>query len=254
MIYLFHGEDAMRSLNKLNETMRQLLKKAGSDAPLFEINEENFDESYFKNLIYSNHLFGEKNLVALKRVFENKTLSDYFTKRLGDLNKSPHIFIFWEEALNKEILALFQREARKIWQFKKLKKLDEKQELEKTREEKNAIFQFIDAFSEKKPRFAWFLFQKLLMSGVDEEEIFWKIFWQTKNLAGLKPEQNAPFNLIVQKSKLHPYVVKKCLKVLPIFDKEKLEELSKNLLEIYQNNRYNKIELSFGIEKMLLNL
>lgn len=254
MIYLFHGEDAIRSLNKLNETIQRLLIKDESGAPLFEINEENFDENYFKNLIYSNHLFGEKNLVALKRVFENKILSDYFTKRLDDLNKSPHIFIFWEETPNKEILALFQQKARKIWQFKKLKDLNEKQDLEKTRKEKNAIFQFIDAFSEKKPRLAWFLLQKLLIDGVDEEDIFWKIFWQVKNLAGLKSEQNAPFNLIVQKSKLHPYVVKKCLKVLPIFDKEKLEELSKNLLEIYQDNRYNKIELSFGIEKLLLNL
>ena len=92
MLYLFYGKDTLRSLDKLKTLIQSLLKGKEKNAPLFEINEENFDESYLKGLIYSSHLFGNKNLVVLKRVFENEKISDYFVGRLAELNKSPHIF------------------------------------------------------------------------------------------------------------------------------------------------------------------
>jgi len=252
MLYLFYGEDTRRSLNKLNELIGWLLEKKGNDSSLFEIGEENFDESYFKNLLASNHLFGEKNLVKIKRVFENQKLSDYFIKNLSELALSPNIFIFWEENPAKEILALFEKEAKKIWQFKsvsnKVKKIKEENAANKL------LFQITDAFSQKKSRLSWLFLQKALMSGLDEKEIFWKIFWQLKNLIALKPHQNEPLRLVSEKIKMHPYVIQKCLKALPLFKKEELETLSKNLLDIYQDNRYNKIELNFGLEKIFLHL
>lgn len=256
MLYLFHGEDTIRSLNKLNGLVQNLLKKKGTDSSLFEINEDNFDESYFKNLIYGSHLFGDKNLVILKRVLENKNLVDYFLQNLVPFAQSSNVFIFWEESLKQEILTLFQKEAQKIWQFNRPEdKLSKERELETQAKERNkVIFQMIDAFSEKKSRSSWFLFQKNLMAGADEEEIFWKIFWQLKNLIILKPYQKESVDLINRQIKLHPFVLKKCLSVLPLWTKEELEAISKKLLEIYQAHRYNKIELSVGIEKMLLNL
>ena len=253
MLYLFHGEDTIRSLNKLNELIQNLLKKRGAADSLFEINDENFDESYFKNLTRTNHLFGEKNLVVLKRVFENKNLSDYFAKNITHISESPNIFIFWEESPDKEIMDAFQKEAKKIWQFKKSQKEEqEKQRAEK--EEGRRLFQITDAFSERKPRLAWLLLQKAAMNGINEEEIFWKIFWQLKNLIILKNYQGLPAAAIAKKAKMHPFVLQKNLRALSLFKKEELEALAKNLLDIYQAHRYNKVELSFGMEKMILGL
>ena len=78
------------------------------------------------------------------------------------------------------------------------------------------LFQLCDAFAQRNKRQLWLLFQRALLLGVSAEEIFWKLWWQTKNLLLLK---NLPLGRAA-KSGLHPFVEKKTRSFLKNF-KEK---------------------------------
>lgn len=251
MLYLAYGKDTKKSLEKLNEMLLKLREKSGNEFSFFEITEDNFDESYFKQLATSHHLFGNKNLVILKRMLENEKISDYFIKQLPNLAISPNIFIFWEKEVDEKNLSIFKQNAGKLWRFEeKNKQINDFAAA--SRKTNKLIFEFTDAFSRKLKRQSWLALQKAVLSGIDEEEIFWKLVWQVKNLIILKNLESAPDKTAYKNIGIHPYVIEKTLKVLPLFSKKELEKIAKKLIDIYRQNRYEKIELSFGIEKMLL--
>lgn len=253
MIILFLGEDTAKSINRLNSFILALLnkKRDALKSSLFEITEENFDEIFFKNLINSHHLFGDKNLIVLKNIFENKEIGDFFIKNIINLKSSENIFVFLESFLDKEKTEIFKKYAEKILEFKKEKNNSEIRE--KNKRGLN-IFNLTDAFAEKNSKTAWLILQKLLIQGISGEEIFWKIFWQIKILSAIKPYQNENTDTLAEIFKIHPFVAKKTLTAVKNFSKQEISQIIKNLIKIYRENRFNKIELSFGIERLILNL
>lgn len=253
MIILFFGENTVKSKNKLNEFVSSLLNKKNDilKSSLFEIEEENFDEPFFKNLLNSHHLFGEKNLVVLKNIFENKEIGNYIIKNIENIKSSENIFTFLEKMPEKEILETLKKYATKILEFKNTKNnLD----AQKKKNGGLTLFNLTDAFAQKNSKTAWLILQKLLIAGINEEEIFWKIFWQTKNIAALKPHQNENPDTLAEIFKIHPFVAKKTLAAAKNFSKQEISQITENLIEIYRENRYNKIELSLGLERLILNL
>lgn len=253
MLYLAYGENTKKSLEKLNEMLLKLREKSGNEFSFFEVTEDGFNESYFKQLAFSNHLFGNKNLVVLKRVIENEKISDYFIKQLPNLAASSNIFIFWEKKIDEEKLIVFKEKADKIWFFEnESRQIDSFTDALQKKNNK-LIFEFTDAFSKKLKQQSWFTLQKAVLAGIDEEEIFWKLVWQVKNLVILKNLENTSAKTANKNIGIHPYVIEKTLKVLPLFSKKDLENIAKNLIDVYRQNRYEKNELSFGIEKLILN-
>ena len=310
MIYLFHGEDTYRSLKKLNELLDYFKKNKNAGLSLFNIDEENFDSGYFETLIKSCHLFGDKNMVILKRALRDKTASDFIMENIKKCGESNNIFIFHEDVLVKPVLDAFVKNAQKIWEFNFLNKarltawLDKESQKHnlildyKTKESillehgsdlwslSNAlekiilglkhqtpdgkemnIFGIVDAFSNRQRLEAWLLLQKYQMRGMDAEEVFWKIFWQVKNLLLVKlslteyrrarkvnaNSSAAEFSL-KQKIKLHQFVLQKCLKTEKLFSQEELDKFSGELAGIYQNSRYGNLEFGMAMEKFLLKI
>lgn len=248
MLYLFYGENTLKSHQKLSETVQSLIAKKGESGHLsfFEMNEENANENELNQLINSTHLFGDKNLTVLKNILKNENAADFCLKNLKSLSSSKNIFIFFEEVSEGENLEKIKNASIKSFEFKNLPK----KELSK----KTDIFKLTDAFAEKKKREAWIILQKMLLSGENEEEIFWKIFWQIKNMASVKMCEKENSQTISKKLKIHPYVAEKTLRAVKLFTREEITRLSENLIKIYQNNRLNKIEFSAGIEHLILNL
>lgn len=253
MIILFWGEDSARGLNKLNEFVLALLNKKNDNlkSSLFEIGEENFDEPFFKNLLNSHHLFGEKNLVVLKRIFENKEIGGFIIKNIENIKSSENIFVFFEALLEKEILEILKKHSTKVLEFKKPKNILDKQE---KKGGELTLFNLTDAFAQKNSKNAWLILQKLLIQGFNEEEIFWKIFWKIKTLSAVKPYQNKSSEEVSSELKIHPFVAQKSLAATKKFETNELQNLSQKLIEIYKDNRFNKIELSFGLEQIILSL
>lgn len=120
--------------------------------------------------------------------------------------------------------------------------------------EKVNIFHLTDAIALKDRSRAWFLFQKAMLSGSDIEEIFWKIVWQIKNLLIVKKLQPLPEKKIVEKTHLHPYVVKKTASATRLYTEEELARYSSELVNLYHNARRGRTDFETGIEKFLIKL
>lgn len=316
MIYLFHGLDTYRSLKKVNELVDFFKDKKNASLSIFNLTEENFDPSYFENLIKSSHLFGDKNLVVLKRVLENKDANGFISGKIEECGKSDNIFIFFEETVVKEVLKIFEKSAKKILKFDPLNESRlknwfseeaRKNNLEFDRKSSErflseygnnlwalsaavskislcggslenvgedaipkpeiSIFSILDAFSERDNKKAWFLFQRFLLNGFEAEEVFWKIIWQLKNLLMVKLSleeyrkdkkanitASAAEFALRQKLKIHPFVIKKCVKAEKLFSLAEIESLNEELSAIYKNSRYGNLGLSSALEKFLLGI
>lgn len=123
------------------------------------------------------------------------------------------------------------------------------------------IFKITDAILEKNKSHAWLLFQKMLLVGLDAEEIFWKILWQIKNLLIVKKLLSAspaggPLEMakIAQKANLHPYVAKKTIYAAKNFSNEGLARYSAELIKLYHDSRRGLADFETGVEKFLIRL
>ncbi len=124
----------------------------------------------------------------------------------------------------------------------------------KSEAEKVNIFHLTDAIAAKDRGRAWFLFQKAILSGADVEEIFWKIVWEIKNLLLVKKLQPLPEKKIVEKTHLHPYVVKKTASATRLYTEKELAQYSSELINLYHNARRGLTDFETGIEKFLIKL
>lgn len=116
------------------------------------------------------------------------------------------------------------------------------------------IFNLTDAVSEKSCMKAWIILQKMLLNGIDEEEIFWKIFWQVKNLILVSEHKDKTPDFIAENLKMHNFTAVKCLNYLKNYSCLELQKMLSELTEIYREFRYAKINLGLGLEKFILNL
>ncbi len=126
--------------------------------------------------------------------------------------------------------------------------------LSKTNERQINVFQITDAISQKSRGQAWLLFQKAVMAGMDPEEIFWKIVWHIKNLLIIKRLALVSEREIAEKTRMHPFVVKKAVSASRGFTEEKLAKCSSELINIYHNSRRGLTDFETGIEKFLIKL
>lgn len=248
MIYLFYGENSFKAKQKAHEITSALIAKKGEYGrfSLFEIDSDNFNVEEAEQLINSHHLFGDKNLTVFKYVLENEVAKNFCFKNLPQLASSQNIFIFLEKETKEDVFNEIKNLSVKSLEFKN----SAKKELPK----KTGIFLFTDAVAGKKRKEAWLAYQRLLFSGGNEEEIFWKIFWQIKNIALIYPHKDRDAETAAKILKIHPFTAKKTLNFAKNFSREEIECFSKKLIEIYENSRFGKVELNFGLENFILNL
>ncbi len=116
------------------------------------------------------------------------------------------------------------------------------------------VFQVCDAFAEKNKKRAWMLFRQALLRGVTPEEIFWKLWWQTKTLLLVKGLLKSSAKNVPKESGLHPFAVKKALSALRNFTEEELRSLSLFFVGLYHAARLGEVDFEIGVEKILIKL
>ena len=115
-------------------------------------------------------------------------------------------------------------------------------------------FHICDAVSAKDGNKAWAVLQQAILMGVSSEEVFWKVWWQMKNLILVKKLHQAGVQNIEKKSGLHPFVVKKTLNSAKNFTETELHEISFDLVRLYHESRRGLQDFPIGLEKILLKL
>lgn len=113
-------------------------------------------------------------------------------------------------------------------------------------------FAIADAVGERNKRKAWLTLQQARMSGITDEEVFWKIVWQIKTLLLVKKSMEAGVKNLEKETGLHPFVAKKALHNLKNFAPGELEGMSYKAIEFYHKARINLVDFEVGLEKLII--
>ena len=289
MFYLLHGQDTYRSREKLNELVSHFKTKV-SGLGFFRIEGENFSEAEFQELLKGKTLFEKKYVVVCERVLENKEALNFILGSLDDLAKTDNMFLFWEEEIDEKTLEEFKKKAYKVQEYKPLdgvklkarlaaKKIPANiaseiikkcgsdlwrasKEIEKyalgglTAKQETVAeynpFAICDAFAEKNKAKVWIIYQQALRQGIPDEEVFFKILWQIKNLLLVKKLISAGIDNMIKETGWHAFVAGKAIKAAQKFSEQELINYSYEMLKIYHEERRGESELPIEFEKFLL--
>lgn len=289
MFYLLHGKDTYRSREKLNELVSHFRTKV-SDFGFFRIDGGDFKENEFEELLKAKTLFEKKYVVVCDRVMENKQAADFVVENLEKCAKSENVFLFWEEELDDKTLERFEKKATKVQNFdplagaklkawftskkipaniasdiikkcgsdlwrasKEIEKYELGSETSKSSETTSYNpFAVCDSFAEKNKAKTWITYQQALRQGVPAEEVFFKIFWQIKNLLMVKKLMAAGVSDVAKESELKPFVAGKAIKAAKNFTEDELVNYSYEMLKIYHQERRGESELPIEFEKFIL--
>jgi hypothetical protein len=235
MIYLIYGSDQIKARRRFH-TVVDLLVKKGGGSELFVVSPEDGTE-VLENLLVGNSLFGNKYVVAADGLLATDKMAKVVTNHLGEMVESPHAFVLLEEAVNAEHLKMMTGVAFKIEFFETT-----------TNNRGYNIFVLTDTWAERHKKNTWIKYQEALKAGMSEEEIFWKLVWQTKNLLLAKTSQDP------QKLGLHPYALKKTIAYASKYTEPELKSKLSNLTDTYHRARRGELELVAGVEQLILEI
>jgi DNA polymerase III delta subunit len=234
MIYLFLGQYKKAS-KKASILVDALLKKQ-PDATVLKFNDVNFEKENIADLIATQGLFFNKNIIVLSKINEKEENKEKILENIGEIKSSQNVFVFIEESLDKKSLEKFKKNSEKIEELKS----EEKKEKEKFN-----IFSLTDALGKKDKKNLWLLYCDAIKKSAPEE-IYGILWWQMKTLLIVKKSNSAA------DSGLKPFVFNKSKTFLKNFRENELEKKAFELVKIYHNSRRKSLGLETGLEKWIL--
>lgn len=238
MLYFVGGKD----FREANAYIRDIINnQAGASVVSYTL--ETFSPEVCEEHLASQALFGEKTIVIFDGLLSNKEHEEYFKNKRKALASSPNIFIIREEKVGKKTQDIFARQVEKIAIFDGEKRY---------KEEGFSIFSLADAVGARDKKKAWLLLQKAFAEGVEPEQIYGTLFWQTKTLTLVKKADHegvAPHTL-----GLNPFVLRKAQRFAKNYSQKECTALLSQLIEAYHNARAGRGELSPALERFVLTL
>ena len=237
MLYLIHGRETIKSQNKYNDLIISLRERQ-PDSAVFLLNEENFTEAQWQELLVGQSLFYQKYIVGVNRLLASKDFSDIVSADIETLAQSPHIFIMIEEKIDPKIFAELEKSADKILFF----------DQQEVAGEKFNDFAIADALCRRDKKKMWLEYIKALAEGREADMIFWQIWWQLKMLLVAKTtRQKTP-------KTIKPFVFNKAVRGATNYTEEELKALAGKMVRFYHQNFPGSEDFAFGLEKLILEL
>lgn len=238
MFYLFCGSDRDRVRLKADKLLQSLLLKK-PDVSLFRLDDENWRQDVFEELITGQTLFEKKYIVFGVGVLKNKEAEDFIIRSVEEISASDNIFIFAEGEIESGVLDILLAKTNKALT------LDSKKT--KSKETFN-IFSLADTFGLRDRRALWLVFTKAKMAGVEGEEIFWQFYRQLKNM--ILVSQDKDLSVL----KMHPFVIKKTSQSVKNFSQDELKSLLAVLVDIYSKARKGLVDMDIALEQFVLEI
>lgn len=239
MIYLILDPTGQKGLEKY----RELSERFSKNREIFRFNSVDFNPAEFEAIFQSQPLFSKKIAVLCNGLSENLEALAILEKSAPKIAQSPHYFVFLERKLPVALEKKLKKLNQELWQFEGLPKPKNK-----WADSRWNPFALTDALAERDRRRLWVLSQKALLAGVRPEEIFWKIFWQVKNLLVAKRAKN------VKDSGLSPYPYQKARVWAKDFSDQELENLSASLVSLYHDSRRGLSDFATSLELFILSV
>lgn len=244
MLYVYAGADRAKARAKWRATIASF-KTKHPEAEEFTLTGERFNQADFEQLTLGQTLFAKKYLV----VVDELTVSGDFANTIKEwqmMHESPNIFIVFEGKLDKALLKKLDKLESKITVFDLPEKSGSKSTGAREYSGYN-IFALTDYFGARDRKKLWIEYQKALRADIPAEEIFWKIFWQVKNLLFVVRVGKAPKGT-------HPFVADKTARAAKNFTETELVSLSSQLSSIYHLARRGQEGVDSQIEKLILSI
>ncbi|HYC83437.1 MAG TPA: hypothetical protein VEB60_02750 [Candidatus Paceibacterota bacterium] len=240
MIYVVYGTDAVKARAKWHTVIDSLLAKRG-DVRLFKLSADSGSVADLEELLVGQTLFDKKYIVSCDQVMKRPELAEFIKSRIKDLAAAEHMFVFLEESIEKKTLGLFEKSAFKV--------VDMAAKEEKKKVAGFNIFSLTDALGARDRKQLWLTYQLAIRSEqFVEEELFWKIVWQVKNLLLVKTAAKP------EKLGIHPYALQKTISQANKYSVSELQELMGKLTALYHEARRGKEDLGIGLERLLLEI
>lgn len=230
MIIFLHGTDTKKIQDK-SQKIVDVLRTKKPNASFVRMNNENFDKE-IDTVLSGSGLFESNYIVSIKNVSSDKELWKTVSKKLKDIQKSSHVFVWVEDG--KETAAI-----------KKIKLSVEKAEEHNSKEikkEDEPIFAFLDLFFTKNNKDAWLWFVK---NPVDISQVLNLIMWQAKSI------KLASISNSAVEAGLKPFVYSKSKRLASAWSDEKISELYVKCLDWQTRGRQGD-NISAEFEKYLL--
>jgi hypothetical protein len=232
MIFLVTGTDRRRAVDYFN---RCLVDATGE---LFNFQPDNFDPDNFREKLLGKNLFTGSHTVAARDLSE-LAVARTAVQELGDvLAATPHRVWFLETGEGNDLATWLQERADEIKTFI----------LPPTQKVKFNPFSLADALGARDRQRLWLLFQEALADGLEPDEIFWKLFWQAKNMLLVAVSRPG------EETGLKPFVAGKARRAAQNYTSVELQALFGQLVDLYHSHYPNSDEFNFSLEKLILTI
>ncbi len=214
-------------------------------------------------LIYQEDEFSKNS--SLFKTLKKKAKSQEFELLTGQKLKNwiKKEFDNYQRDIDSEALdLLIEYVGNDLWQMSnEIKKLVsyktkiEKQDVELLTRSKieTDIFKTIDAIADKNKKLALSLIHKHLEKGDSPLYLFSMINYQFRNLLIVKDliEKHKPYNVIIKKTGLHPFVVKKSYYQCQKFDFQELKKTYQKIFQIDLSIKTGKVEPQLALDLLI---
>lgn len=240
MLYVFHGTDIQKSLEKSRGLVNSLRAKK-PDASFVFIDANNFNYSTIEGHLGGQGLFSNKYIILLDRVMENKEAKEILPDFIQAMQESANIFIVLDGKLNAELKKLFEKYAEKIVLC------EEPSAGDLFKKKEFNVFALGDALASRESFKAWALYRQAVEKGIESESILGTLFWQMKSVKLASSAQTAG------EVGLNPFVFGNCKRFARNFSPNELDQYISNLLALYHDGHRGMVDIEIGLEKLLLN-
>ncbi|MEI7463379.1 MAG: hypothetical protein WCK03_03200 [Candidatus Taylorbacteria bacterium] len=224
MLYVFHGSDINRSIEKAHKLIDSLLAKRPG-ASYVQINSDSWSIPLVESHLGGQGLFSNKYIVFLDRVSENVEAKEHMADLVSLMNESSNIFVSLEGLLNVEIKKIFDKGAEKVVVTELLIK-----KAANGNGEYN-IFALSDALSSRNRAVSWTIYRQAVDRGMSSESILGTLFWKVKTMILASNEKGSGK-----------------------YSKNELQSLLTKIIILYHDGHRGLVDMELGIEKLLLEL
>lgn len=236
MLFLLYGED----IAAISANLKALERRAEQSGPTdhFRFDAENFSIDDLRELERGATMFAEHHVVVLSELLSVPEVADAVLAELPALGRSPHHFIFIEHEVPIVLRHSFKEAGASI--------------VEAAAPAKRGAalnpFLVADALVTGDRKQLWLALQRAERSGLDSEEIFWKVAWQLKAMRlAARAESEAA-------SGLKPFVYKKSLAGAKRLGFDRLDDLGRSLVGAYTAARRGDSDLDIALERWVLGI
>ncbi len=221
MLYVFHGTDTHKSLEKARTLIKSLRAKK-ADAMYIEVIADNWSPSIIEENVGGQGLFSSKYIIFLNRVTENCEAKESLADLIQIMNESTNIFILLESKLNADLKKAIEKNAEKVVENQDNIGIKEK------KTEFN-IFTLADAVGSRNNLKSWTLYREAVDGGLEVENIVGVLFWKIKTMISTK-------------------------KFGSTWSEKELHQLLTDFIKIYHDGHRGLIDPELGIERLMLSL